>query len=156
MENALTEKLFGMPAWVWGAIVGVGVAGFTYLHKKNSANAASADTSAQQYDANGNPIDTSGTAGTSTTGGDQQYLGTSPLTDYSGAQGGFNYSGPPPAVSADVRLDPKVLAQLNKLAKEEATVKRQQAILNRQRGHRKPPFRSPPPQSGPVRRKTAA
>ena len=151
MENALTEKLFGMPAWVWGAIVGVGVAGFTYLHRRNAAAANSADTSSQMTDANGNPISSDGLAGPQDSGGaDQQYLGSVPMTDYSGG-GGFNYSGPPAAPPADIRLPASTVKQLQEIAKEQATVKRQQAILNRQRGHR-PPSKAHPP----IRRKTTA
>ncbi len=138
MENALTEKLFGMPAWVWGAIVGVGVAGFTYLHKKNSANATSADTSATQYDANGNPISSDGLAGPQDSlGADQSYIGSTPMTDYAGG-GGFNYSPPPPAPAANLRLPQSTINEINQIAKEQQTLKRQQQNLNRKRGRTGP------------------
>lgn len=143
-----------------GAVLGVGIAGYVYLHNRNaSGDANSADTSGDMVDANGDPISSDGLAGAQDSGGaDQQYLGTEPLTDYSGSSGGFNYSGPPPAIDANVRLPAATLKQIQAIAKEQATVKRQQAILNRQRGHRHPPpkRRKPPrQQSGPVRRQSA-
>lgn len=147
MENALTMRILGLPAWAWGAILGVGVAGYVYLHNRNSGDANSADTSTVQYDANGDPISSDGMSGPQDSGNaDAQYLGTTPLTDYGGG-GGFNYSGPPQAIDPTLRLPASVISQLNRLQKEEATVKRQQAILNRQRGHRHPP----PPRRRPPR-----
>lgn len=154
MENALKMRILFLPAWAWGAIIGVGIAGYTYMHHRAQADAQSADTSGDAVDANGDPLSSDGLAGAQDSGGaDQQYLGTSPLTDYSGG-GGFNYSPPPPPPPADLRLPASTVKQLQAIAKEQATVKRQQAILNRQRGHR---HHAPPrQQSGPVRRKTAA
>lgn len=106
MMDALQMKVLGLPAWAWGAIIGVGVVGISYYRSRNApADPNSADPNAA-VDANGNPLDTSGIAGYNPTdaSGDAGGYYPGPI----GGVGGFNYATPAPAPNPNSRLEKQV------------------------------------------------
>jgi hypothetical protein len=156
MENALTEKLFGMPAWVWGGIVGIGIAGFSYLHHKGTSGDATDSGGTDSTTAADNGM-TDGVADASTAdaGGDYPYSDMPEAQDYGGDPGGFNYSSPPPAVPVTAHLSVAQENQIKQILKQEKAENRKLANLNRKRGHSKasPVHKSPPERGKPVKRK---
>lgn len=95
MHPNLTAKIGPLPAWAWGAIVGLGLVGFLYLHGRSSA-ASSSDTAG----------DPTGTAQDATD------LGNAP--DFAGPTSGLGTGTDSfqPAPPASLRIDPKQWARL--------------------------------------------
>lgn len=132
MMDALHMRVLGLPAWAWGAILGLGVVGFTYLHSRNAASTTSASGSTDPnaaVDANGNPIDTSGVTSYDPSADSGGYM-PGPI----GGVGGFNYATPAPAYNPNMRLDPKQARELAYLVRQE----RREHKTKRGKSHRVP------------------
>jgi hypothetical protein len=133
MMDALQMRVLGLPAWAWGAIIGVGVVGISYYRSRNAPadpNSGQTDPNAA-VDANGNPIDPSGIASYNPTdaSGDAGGYYPGPI----GGVGGFNYSTPAPAPNPNARLDPKQAKELAALLRLERNENRKHHKTKRNR-----------------------